>query len=151
MPPTVTALTSGLFLIYCCEAETGIHQSSELASGALQAGAFADYQPGEGGDAAASGGGDGGDQAAESKQSAPPQEAPSSGGSSGSFPPHIVLNMPALSPTMSAGASLPMLVPAFCFVGSRNLRSPKQNDAAAPVCLSSTCWLPTCKEQLRGD
>jgi hypothetical protein len=78
----------------------------------LQAGAFADYQPGEGGEAASassdSGGGDG--EAAEASGGGEEQPEPASGGGGdggggggGTFPPHIMLNMPALSPTMESG------------------------------------------------
>ena len=82
-------------------------------SAQLQAGAFADYQPGEGGDAApaSSDGGGSDDKPAEPSGGGEQQPEPASGGEGGggggggggNFPPHIMLNMPALSPTMESG------------------------------------------------
>lgn len=79
---------------------------------AAQAGAFAQYQPGEGGGeaAASNGGGGGGETPTPSGGDEAP--APSDGdkdkpatpsGGGGGFPSHILLNMPALSPTMEQG------------------------------------------------
>ena len=72
-----------------------------------QVAAFKDYEPGSGG----GGGGEGAPaQAAASQEpeQAPdeeePEEEPASAGSSGDFPPHTVMGLPALSPTMSQGA-----------------------------------------------
>jgi pyruvate dehydrogenase E2 component (dihydrolipoamide acetyltransferase) len=72
------------------------------------AAAFADYQPGEGGDAAPASSDSGGsdEKAAEPSGGGEEQPEPASGGGGGgggNFPPHIMLNMPALSPTMESG------------------------------------------------
>lgn len=64
-----------------------------------QAGAFADYKGGEDSASDPSGGA----TAAEDSQGGEEKEAASSGGGGGSYPPYTPLEMPALSPTMSAG------------------------------------------------
>jgi len=63
------------------------------------AGAFADYKGGEDSASDPSGGA----TAAEDSQGGEEKEAASSGGGGGSYPPYTPLEMPALSPTMSAG------------------------------------------------
>lgn len=76
-----------------------------------QAAAFADYQPGEGGDAAPASSDSGGSEKKAAEPSGGGEEQPEpepasgggGGGSGGNFPPHIMLNMPALSPTMESG------------------------------------------------
>lgn len=74
-------------------------------------GAFADYKPSDGGgsDGGGGGGGGGGKEAAsaDSSQDQKPAEPADSGGSSGGgggdWPPHTVMGLPSLSPTMSQG------------------------------------------------
>ena len=71
-----------------------------------QVAAFKDYEPGSGG-----GGGGAPAQAAASQEpeEAQDEEEPEeeSAGPSGDFPPHTVMGLPALSPTMSQGARFP--------------------------------------------
>ncbi len=69
----------------------------------MQAGAFSDYQPGAA--SAADSGGDNAPAESSDGQQEPEQEAPSGSGGGGDFPPHQLLAMPALSPTMSAGVT----------------------------------------------
>ena len=72
----------------------------------VQVAAFKDYQPGEGGGAS----GGGAPAAAAETEPEPAEEEeggeePAEGGSGGGdFPPHTVMGLPALSPTMSQGA-----------------------------------------------
>ena len=75
----------------------------------LQISAFADYQPGGGGgqEAAAADDNSGNDAPAESGGGEEEEAVEGGGGGGGGdFPAHMVLAMPALSPTMSAGAYL---------------------------------------------
>lgn len=78
-----------------------------------QAGAFADYKGGDNSASAPSGG----TAAAEDSQGGEEEEeeAPSGGGGGGgSYPPYTPLEMPALSPTMSAGTlRQPLSMPAL--------------------------------------
>jgi len=80
--------------------------------------AFANYSPGNGG---SSGGGGGGGATADSPKEQKPSEpaadpesneanpgsggAADSGGGGGDWPPHSVMGLPSLSPTMSQGGS----------------------------------------------
>ena len=72
---------------------------------AWQVGAFADYQPGEGGGEAAA------SQQAEpepepsSEGGEEPAEESSGGGGGGDYPAHQVMGLPSLSPTMQQGAT----------------------------------------------
>lgn len=65
----------------------------------LQAGAFSDYKAGDSDRAAAASDGAAEEKGGQEESPAPP----SSGQSGGGYPPYTSLEMPALSPTMSAG------------------------------------------------
>ena len=77
---------------------------------ARQVSAFKDFTPGQGGSsaapAAASGEPEGGEQG-EDEEEGGQEEAEASGG--GDYPPHSLMGLPALSPTMSQGEALPAL------------------------------------------
>ena len=67
--------------------------------------AFADYKPSSGSGGGSSGGGGGKEAAsADSSQDQKPTEAADTGGGGGGdWPPHSVMGLPSLSPTMSQG------------------------------------------------
>ena len=75
--------------------------------------AFKDFTPGQGGSsaapAAASGEPEGGEEGEEEEEEGE-EEAEASGGG-GNYPPHSLMGLPALSPTMSQGGALPALKP----------------------------------------
>lgn len=77
---------------------------------AKQMAAFADYKPSSGGGDSSGGGGKEAASAESSQDQKPAEPADSSsggsgggGGSGGDWPPHSVMGLPSLSPTMSSG------------------------------------------------
>jgi pyruvate dehydrogenase E2 component (dihydrolipoamide acetyltransferase) len=65
--------------------------------------AFKDYQPGQGGGAQAAASQGGESEPAQQEAAEPAGEESSSSGGGGDYPPHSVMGLPALSPTMSQG------------------------------------------------
>ena len=75
--------------------------------------AFKDFTPGQGGSSAAPAAASGepeGEEEGEEGEEEGGEEGEASGGG-GDYPPHSVMGLPALSPTMSQGEALPALEP----------------------------------------
>ena len=87
---------------------------NEAVDVARQVSAFKDFAPGQGGPpaapAAASGQPEGNEDEEEGEEEGE-EGCEALGGGGGDYPPHTLMGLPALSPTMSQGEALPALNP----------------------------------------
>ena len=88
--------------------------------------AFKDYEPGSGGGGGAPAQAAASQEPEQAQDEEEPEEEEAPAGPSGDFPPHTVMGLPALSPTMSQGAR----IPSTCH----------SSDALLALAVSPGCW-----------
>ena len=111
------------------------HEGAEVA---WQVSAFKDFTPGQGGGSAAPAASSGEPEGEEEDGGEEGGEEGEASGSGRDYPPHTLMGLPALSPTMSQGEAPPALKP--------NMTFPNEVLQCLTACLQS----PVCLHLLRG-